>query len=431
MSQRSASPSEVPEPDEDIREQVVGLAARLEVRINQLARLVVERQRAEVPGFDGLPGDMQDLEIASAARHTIRGFLRGVQGLADSDAEVLRERAIQRASEGVHLTGLLRAYYVATEVVMDALGAAARPGEEAALLWLTRRLFTTVNSLVEEGTEAYLLGLADQQAAKRELAAALLGGDAPQEVAARCGLPLEPGYLVLSVRAPVPQEPVAARRLLHLVLVRLTPAADGRALSLPNDQGGHILLPLATPHADLVRQLSTGLSRPVVAGAALAATPADVPAAAEQAHRISAVARTPGVHRLQDVLLDYHLAGSKDSATELAALLDPLDAHTGLIEAVATFLDCDLDRRRTAQALNVHPNTVDNRLARAAQLTGLDPHTTHGVQLFGAALTLRRLAEGSGHRMGRGQSAVGPLRPGPGSCGEGDDSGVVRGKARR
>ncbi|MFE9144968.1 helix-turn-helix domain-containing protein [Streptomyces tubercidicus] len=99
--------------------------------------------------------------------------------------------------------------------------------------------------------------------------------------------------------------------------------------------------------------------------------------------------------------------------------------------SVAAFLDCDLDRRRTAQALNVHPNTVDNRLARAAQLTGLDPHTTHGVQLFGAALTLRRLAEGSGHRMGRGQPAVGPLRPGPGSCGEGDDSGIARGKARR
>lgn len=372
------------------------MAARLEPRINQLARLVVERQRAEVPGFDRLPGDMQDLEIASAARHTFRGFLRGVQGLADTDAEVLRERAIQRASEGVHLTGLLRAYHVGAEVVADALRAAARPGEEAALLWLTRRLFTTVNSLVEQGTEAYLLGLADQQEAKRELAAALLRGDAPQEVAARCGLPLEPGYLVLSVRAPVPhQEPVAARRLLHQVLVRLAPAADGRVLSLPNEQGGHILLPLGTPHADLVRDLSTGLSRPVVAGAALAAKPEDVPAAAGQAHRIAAIARTPGVHRLQDVLLDYHLAGSKDSAAELAALLDPLDGHAGLVEAVAAFLDCDLDRRRTAQALSVHPNTVDNRLTRAAQLTGLDPHTTRGVQLFGAALTLRRLAGGS------------------------------------
>lgn len=371
------------------------LAARLEPRINQLARLVIERQRAKVPGFDRLPGDMQDLEVASTARQAIRSVLRCTQSLADSEAEVFRERAAQRAAEGVALVGLLRSYHVGAEALTDALCAAARPGEEAALLWLVRHQFRTVNAMVEQVTEAYLMEMADHQRAGRELAAALVRGDAPQEVAARCGLPLEPGYLVLSVRAPVLQEPVAARRLLHQVLSRLAPSAEGRELSLPDDQGGHILLPLGTPHADLVRHLSTGLPRPVIAGAALAATPGDVPAAAEQARRIAAVARTPGVHRLQDVLLDYHLAGSQDSAAELAALLDPLDRHVGLIETVAAFLDCDLDRRRTARALKVHPNTVDNRLARTAELTGLYPQTTRGVQLFGAALTLRRLAEGS------------------------------------
>ncbi|MEU8587382.1 helix-turn-helix domain-containing protein [Streptomyces sp. NPDC048664] len=393
MSQPSASPFEALEPADGIREQTLRIAARLEPRINQLARLIVERQRAEVPGFDRLPGDMQDLEIASAARHTIRGFLRGARGVVDTETEVLRERAAQRAAEGVHLTGVLRAYHVGVEVLTDALCAAARPGEEAALVWLTRRLFTTVNALVEHATEAYLLGMADQQAAGRELASALLRGDAPQEVAARCGLPLEPGYLVLSVRAPEPREPVAARRLLHQVLGRLAPCADGRALSLPNEQGGLVLLPLGISHSDLVRQLSTGQPLPLIAGAALAAGPGDVPAAAEQAARIAAVARAPGVHRLHDVLLDYHLAGSGDSAAELVALLAPLDGHVGLPETVAAFLDHDLDRRRTAEALRVHPNTVGNRLARAAQLTGLDPHTTRGVQLFGAALTLRLLAE--------------------------------------
>lgn len=371
------------------------LAARHEPRINQLARLVIERQRAKVPGYDRLPGDMQDLEIASTARQAIRSILRCTQSLADPEAEVFRERAAQRAAEGVPLVGLLRSYHVGAEVLTDALCEAARPGEEAALLWLVRHQCRTVNVMVEQVTEAYLMEMADQQGSGRELAVALVRGEAPQEVAARCGLPLEPGYLVLSVRAPVPLEPVAARRLLHQVLGRLAPATEGRELSLPDDQGGHILLPLGTPHADLVRHLSTGLSRPMIAGAALAATPGDVPAAAEQARRIAAVARTPGVHRLQDVLLDYHLAGSKDSAAELAALLDPLDRHVGLIETVAAFLDCDLDRRRTAQVLKVHPNTVDNRLARIAQLTGLYPHTTRGVQIFGAALTLRRLAEGS------------------------------------
>ncbi|MFI9645377.1 hypothetical protein ACIHAA_03640 [Streptomyces sp. NPDC052040] len=126
-------------------------------------------------------------------------------------------------------------------------------------------------------------------------------------MADRCGLPLEPGYLVLAVRSTVPQEPVAARRLLHQVLGRLAPATDGRALSLPGNEGCLVLLPLGLSHTDLVRQLSAGPPLPVIGGAALAAAPKDAPAAAGQAGRIAAIARTPGVHRLQDVLLDYGL----------------------------------------------------------------------------------------------------------------------------
>lgn len=147
------------------------LGARLEPRINQLARLVIERQRAKIPGYDRLPGDMQDLEIASAARQAIRSVLRCTQGLADPEAEVFRERAAQRAAEGVPLVGLLRSYHVGAEALTDALCAAARPGEDAALLWLVRHQFRTVNAMVEQATEAYLMEMADQQG---------LGGSWPQ-----------------------------------------------------------------------------------------------------------------------------------------------------------------------------------------------------------------------------------------------------------
>lgn len=204
---------------------------------------------------------------------------------------------------------------------------------------------------------------------------------------------------MLSVRAPGPegvQGPVAVRRLLRQVVARLAPLAEGRAHSLPDEHGGHLLLPGETPHADLARCLATGLPQAPIVGAARAATPADVPAAADQARRIAAIAPAPGLYRLQDLLLDYHLAQPADSAAELTALLEPLEQHAGLLSTLATFLARDLDRRRTGQELQVHPNTVDNRLARITQLTGIDPHTTHGVQLFGAALTLRRLADGPG-----------------------------------
>jgi sugar diacid utilization regulator len=40
----------------------------------------------------------------------------------------------------------------------------------------------------------------------------------------------------------------------------------------------------------------------------------------------------------------------------------------------------------------VHPNTVDYRLARVAEATGVTPSTARGLQVLGAALIARTLA---------------------------------------
>ncbi|MFF4845220.1 PucR family transcriptional regulator [Streptomyces collinus] len=373
------------------REGAIRLAARLRPRVNHLARAIVERQRAEIPGFDLLPEEMRDVEIAATARHAIRGFLRHVQGLPDIDIGVFRERAAERAEEGLPLVQLLRGYHVGAEVVLDTLGELARPGEHAALQSLTRMQLRALQAVVESVTEAYLTGLADQQGAARELARALVRGDRPAEVAARHGLSLESGYLVLSVRAPEPQTPVAARRLLRWARARLAPLAEGRVLTLPEDLGGCVLLPSRIALDAVAEQLLSSRPTAPIVGAATADSPEDVPAATERAHRISAVADAPGLHRLRDVLLEYHVAAATDSAPELGALLEPLVRHPGLTATVAAFLDCDFDRRRTAHVLDVHPNTVDNRLSRVTELTGIDPRTARGVQLLGAALTLHRV----------------------------------------
>ncbi|WP_333777775.1 PucR family transcriptional regulator [Streptomyces sp. IBSBF 3136] len=374
------------------RDGAVRLAARLEPRVNHLARVIVERQRAEIPGFDLLPDEMRDVEIAATARHALRGFLRHVRGLPDIDIGVFRERAAERAEEGLPLVQLLRGYHVGAEVVLDTLSELARPGEQAALQALTRIQLRALQAVVENVTEAYLTGLADQQGPARELARALVRGDAPAEVAARYGLSLESGYLVLSVRTLAPQTPLAARRLLRWALARLAPLAEGRVLGLPEEGGGCVLLPSRIAPDAVAEQLSSCRTTAPIVGAATADSPDGVPAAADRARRIAAVAAAPGVHRLRDVLLEYHVAAATDSAPELGALLEPLVRRPGLTATVAAFLDCDFDRRRTAQALDVHPNTVDNRLSRVTELTGVDPRTARGVQLLGAALTLHRMA---------------------------------------
>jgi DNA-binding PucR family transcriptional regulator len=93
------------------------------------------------------------------------------------------------------------------------------------------------------------------------------------------------------------------------------------------------------------------------------------------------------------VLLEYQLTRPSDAQSELGHLLDPLDRNPDLPHTLAVYLDHDLDRRSTAAALHVHPNTLDYRLRRIVELTGLDPSTSRGLQLLGAALAARRLSE--------------------------------------
>ncbi|MET9341736.1 helix-turn-helix domain-containing protein [Nonomuraea sp. NPDC003804] len=78
------------------------------------------------------------------------------------------------------------------------------------------------------------------------------------------------------------------------------------------------------------------------------------------------------------------------ATADLAALLAPLDAHPELLLTLETHLRHGRSRRATADALHLHPNTVDYRLRRVAALTGLDPADDGDVQRVGAALAARR-----------------------------------------
>ena len=56
-----------------------------------------------------------------------------------------------------------------------------------------------------------------------------------------------------------------------------------------------------------------------------------------------------------------------------------LEGRGDLLDTLRTFLATGLDRRRTAERLHIHPNTVDYRLRRTTALTGLS--ATHGPDL--------------------------------------------------
>jgi DNA-binding PucR family transcriptional regulator len=104
-----------------------------------------------------------------------------------------------------------------------------------------------------------------------------------------------------------------------------------------------------------------------------------------------------GLYRLEDVLLDYQLSRPTSATPALAALLTPLERNEDLLTTLRLHLDNELNRRRTARMLHIHPNTVDYRLRRIATLTGLDPAIPSHLPLLVAALAARR-SEVAGHR---------------------------------
>ncbi|MFD7665390.1 PucR family transcriptional regulator [Streptomyces sp. NPDC059788] len=128
--------------------------------------------------------------------------------------------------------------------------------------------------------------------------------------------------------------------------------------------------------------------------AARAERPEGIPYAARTASEVIRIARVcgrpAGFHRLDDVLLEFHLSRRDESSGPIAALLAPLDGRPELTETLRTHLGERQDRRATARALGLHPNTVDNRLARIAALTGIDLTSPHGTALALTALLLRQ-----------------------------------------
>ncbi|MFI6485795.1 PucR family transcriptional regulator [Nonomuraea sp. NPDC050663] len=386
-------------------ELAAAIAARCETRVNSLTREIVAEHEAVLPGFAELHGGMLEVETASTTRHGVRLFLRVAQGRggSDQDMRLFRERAAQRMSDGVRLTTLLSGYAVGYRAIWRMLCEETRQGEEAGLHRLGELMVTALERTMTAVCEAYLLEaeLAQRGEAMRAVAGLLLqspearaGVPGVQTLAAQHGITLESSYRVLAFALQHPGAPPAVRRRRHAVQGALDRLAGQPVLTLFDQHTGHALLPgrLAVPTAKLGRRLVEAAG-PLHAGLVTAASLPDIPATSRQAARIAQVAaayaRPPGVYELGDVLVEFHLSTPGPAAQALSRRLVLLEPS--LVETLEAFFAADFDRRATAAALTVHPNTVDNRLARVAEALQADPRTAGGILLVGAALAVRRL----------------------------------------
>ncbi|HZG89196.1 MAG TPA: helix-turn-helix domain-containing protein [Pseudonocardia sp.] len=390
---------------------------RLAGDLPRITELVLAEVTARLPAYRRLPDDALSGEIAGIIERALSLFatvLQTAQLPTPRDMAFMRESAARRAEEGLPFDAVLTAYHIGVQVLWDSLAPDVRPDEVRDLMAVNSLALRCLELVTPAVGAGYLderrTALDDESSARQALLSALLSGVAAELATAREGLHVPPGYLVLAVA--VHQRPddlgaggdatVAGRRRLGRLRAELHRQAGGPVLSSLTPDGGIVLLERPRGVGEPTKRDRDRLDRLVadvgrVAGADLtvgvtAAEPAGVAAAAEIAREVLAVVRrsgrAPGVYQLDDVLLDYQLSRPGAALERLAAILLPLAGSDELVETLATFLRAG-GRRPAASELHVHPNTVDYRLRKVLELTGLDATRIADASLLGAALAAR------------------------------------------
>lgn len=392
------------------------IGARVRRGIEPLARRVLDTIVAEVPLYQRLPREQLDGEVLDICRTNLDWFLTTLAEARLPSSEELaeiRRSAARRAAEQVPLEALLSAYHVGGRVGWDKACEVATPEEAGALLevatWLIGYLETVTSAVAGAYLEERESIYGEQRDARRTLVEALLSGQPADTLAARVGTQLAASYAVVALRIDRSSDEedagidgtVAGRRKVRRLEDALGKVAGSGVLSLLGPTGGWVLLPgdasappplLDTP-AELIDELALATAAPLTAAVAWRDRLTEMEDAAKEAddvlRLVLELGLAPGAYRVDDLLLDYVLTRPSPARDRLENLLAPLDDGPDLVATLQAYFANDFDRRTTAAELHVHPNTLDYRLRRVTELTGLDPSTARGLQHLGAALKVR------------------------------------------
>lgn len=365
------------------------LHTRMAARGGDVTAAIIARCAAEVPYYRDLSPHVIEGEVArsiAAVHALLLRTLRDGGEVGRGDLTLLIEWSARRAEDRVPLEAVTAAYLIGARAWWEALVEAAEPGELAdAGAALLSCLYSALPAVVLAHRQTLEDLHSEDKRVRRALLSALLEGQPYAEAAQTAGVEVSGGYEVVAFAFEGEPPTRSVQSCLD--------ACTGVPV-LMDHVAGVALLPGRPDLPDLAATLARDVG-PLVAAAAPAREPTDVPAAAAEAGRVldlvRRLGRPPGFYRLDDVLLEHQLARPGAALHRLAAKLDPLDDHPYLLETLRVFTEHGHNRSRAALALHVHRNTLDYRLQRVGALTGLDVAVPAQARLLQAALTARDL----------------------------------------
>jgi hypothetical protein len=311
--------------------------------------------------------------------------------------------AERHAEDRFPLAVLIEAIHGSAQSVLAEATEVASPHEVDQLVAVVSGLLDllmNINVIVmEEYNEVGQAIYNAEREARRELCSALLLGQPVDDLSARADTPLTDRYTVMAiqVRSDEPSTAAAdllARRRIRILHRTLDAFTNGSALVSFDGSTGIALIPTYSEseprNAGLAADLNDKLSAPTYLAEWAAVPRTDLPRVAAEVAELATLARllghSPGLYRLDDLLLEYQLTRPGAARDRLVARIAPLLGAPHLLEALQAHLRFGPDRKAASAHLHVHPNTFTYRLRRVGELTGIDPTDPNSSRILAAAV---------------------------------------------
>ncbi|GAA3815570.1 helix-turn-helix domain-containing protein [Sphaerisporangium flaviroseum] len=371
----------------------------LRLRVEANARNAVDVYTRELAEYRALStgslGHASLLDFAVTLRRRTYALAEDGRPFSGEDLAYMAAVGRERGEKGVSLAAHRRVLVLHSTLTLHEIQDAAGPHDLDALMltlgWLGPQGVTAQNAYTRgymEGQERCLSLVTRVQL----LAKMLLANDpSAPELARNLGMTLPERYVVTVVR-------IAGRPFRWLDRVRdqvIEVLIEGERIPLawPTPEELVALVPETngTPASAEDRALSVAhdfaetIGRPCSVGTATGRVDA-LSGALSLARQVSQAAPIETVPRrvytLADVFVELGTAQLPQVDEWLQGVARRLAGGPDLVTTLDVYYRGDMNRLRAAAALHIHPRTLDYRLQRVRELTGLNPGSTRGIRVL-------------------------------------------------
>lgn len=323
---------------------------------------------------------------------------------SEDDLETMVESGRERAAAGISPASHRHVLLLHTSLTLREVHEVAGPHDIDNLMNALRWLPPQGSAAQAAYTRGFLRGqkahlpVADRVRVLTEL---LLTGDPMAgDLAASLVMTVPARLVVLVVRIPpapgraAPPRGEVVEDLLARHWLPLSWEAPGEFIALV---GGDGRVPAEERALALTRDFGQLVEVPCAVGAADGAgeDPADTLARAREVCRVAPLTTRPGkVHYRTDLFAELGVTRVPPIDEWLRDVGRLLAAGPQLVATLDAFYRNKMGRTLTAASLGIHPRTLDYRLRRVQELTGLDPVSVRGVRILSTTVT--RVLAGTG-----------------------------------